>query len=441
MILPTPQQATGGLPPSHARALAALPEPLQQHLRARGAYAPARLLESPLLDLVEALDLPFETIKQIRATVGQRLMPPSSTVAELAAAAASATAPRHVPTGLDTLDNTLNGGIPAGSVTEVVGPAGMGKTQLCMTLTVNSLLGGASSGRAGAWTAAAAADGSDAASPLSGQRPAQPLQSDKGSWLQEAAGQEQQGSVVYIDAEGKMSIKRWARVQSGTPLPPQLASSSCSHSTSTAPSPASAACTTGWRRLRERGFRGPWVWRGCWTGSLSTDRPAAASCWGRSRRGGGQEGLPVPTARAPASQPCTWEQEQERGCIQAALPAPAAPPLLQSLDAVMLPHAVRLVVVDSVAALARLDFAPGSMQNRQRVLGQQASALKRLAETYSVPVLVTNQVMARVREADASESSSNSGGGVAAALGTMWAHAVNTRLVLEAHNGEHVGFR
>lgn len=36
----------------------------------------------------------------------------------------------HLPTGLQGLDGALWGGIPFGIVTEVVGPAGIGKTQV-----------------------------------------------------------------------------------------------------------------------------------------------------------------------------------------------------------------------------------------------------------------------------------------------------------------------
>ncbi len=40
----------------------------------------------------------------------------------------------HLPTGLQGLDGALWGGIPFGIVTEVVGPAGIGKTQVLVKL-------------------------------------------------------------------------------------------------------------------------------------------------------------------------------------------------------------------------------------------------------------------------------------------------------------------
>lgn len=40
----------------------------------------------------------------------------------------------HLPTGLKGLDEALCGGIPFGVLTELVGPAGIGKTQVCFFL-------------------------------------------------------------------------------------------------------------------------------------------------------------------------------------------------------------------------------------------------------------------------------------------------------------------
>lgn len=42
----------------------------------------------------------------------------------------------HLPTRLKGLDQALCGGIPFGVVTELVGPAGIGKTQFCLKLAL-----------------------------------------------------------------------------------------------------------------------------------------------------------------------------------------------------------------------------------------------------------------------------------------------------------------
>jgi len=104
---------------------------------------------------------------------------------------------------------------------------------------------------------------------------------------------------------------------------------------------------------------------------------------------------------------------------------------------------IQLVVLDSVAALLRLDFGEAKQTlQRQEHLGQQAVTLKRLAEEHRIPVVVTNQVTSRPNAAAAHTfqqaggagarggSSSNSGF-LTAALGPKWAHCVNVRLVLE----------
>lgn len=69
----------------------------------------------------------------------------------------------------------------------------------------------------------------------------------------------------------------------------------------------------------------------------------------------------------------------------------------------------------------------------------QASRLKFLAETFRIPVLVTNQVTTSFGGGGAGGTGGTGGGGggghLTAALGTLWAHAVNTRLVLESVQG------
>ena len=47
---------------------------------------------------------------------------------------------QRISTGSDSLDRLLLGGLETHAVTEFYGPSGVGKTQLCHTLTVNSIL-------------------------------------------------------------------------------------------------------------------------------------------------------------------------------------------------------------------------------------------------------------------------------------------------------------
>ena len=111
---------------------------------------------------------------------------------------------------------------------------------------------------------------------------------------------------------------------------------------------------------------------------------------------------------------------------------------LEGLEAVIIEHSVRLVVVDSIAFLVR--SGEGTLHERHELLGEQASRLKTLAEAFRIPVIVTNQVTTRTERggrgfAEAGDGLEPPGAQVeaqlAASLGTKWAHDVNLRLSLE----------
>lgn len=46
----------------------------------------------------------------------------------------------HIPTGSDKLDHALGNGIRLGTVTELVGSSGCGKTQMCLKMAFNTIL-------------------------------------------------------------------------------------------------------------------------------------------------------------------------------------------------------------------------------------------------------------------------------------------------------------
>ena len=98
--------------------------------------------------------------------------------------------------------------------------------------------------------------------------------------------------------------------------------------------------------------------------------------------------------------------------------------LLEEMELLVMTEGVRFLVLDSVASKIRNEFDSTQMQKRQAMLLEQAQTLKQLAERFNIPVLVSNQVTTRVGE-KVDESF------ITAALGPLWAHAVNTRLVLE----------
>ncbi|XP_050345145.1 DNA repair protein RAD51 homolog 4 isoform X2 [Nymphalis io] len=51
------------------------------------------------------------------------------------------TCKKFIPTGINSLDTILEGGLPVGLITEICGLAGSGKSQLCMQLAINSVMG------------------------------------------------------------------------------------------------------------------------------------------------------------------------------------------------------------------------------------------------------------------------------------------------------------
>ncbi|KAJ7552481.1 hypothetical protein O6H91_06G057100 [Diphasiastrum complanatum] len=103
---------------------------------------------------------------------------------------------------------------------------------------------------------------------------------------------------------------------------------------------------------------------------------------------------------------------------------------------------VRLIVIDSIAALFRsaFDNTIKDMSTRAGLFFKLASTLKRYAEQFDLAVVVTNQVMDVVEDQIKSVKKQlqigntavlcSSGRMVAPALGLSWANCVNTRLFL-----------
>ena len=125
---------------------------------------------------------------------------------------------------------------------------------------------------------------------------------------------------------------------------------------------------------------------------------------------------------------------------------------LDSLEAEVIDHGVRLILVDSVAAPVKRAFGPGEGRERQEALGLVGSRLKWLADVFRLPVAVTNhtagtflreageaggasEAPAAVDEAAVTAMGAGSDGAQVAAFGLQWAHSVNIRIVLETLGG------
>ncbi|XP_021889753.1 DNA repair protein RAD51 homolog 2 [Carica papaya] len=229
----------------------------------------------------------------------------------------------HLPTRLKGLDAALCGGIPYGVLTELVGPAGIGKTQFCLKLALLASL-------------PACYGGLD-------------------------------GRVIYIDVESKFSS----------------------------------------RRMIEIGLKSfPYIFH---------------------LKGLAQE----MAGRILVLQPASLSDFTES---------------LQELKLSVLQNQVKLLVIDSMAALASGEYEQGF--RRQHSLCWHISFVKSLAEFSRIPVVVTNQVRSQSHDDTCQydfqaqsrdemvDDPMKYDSHLIAALGIHWAHAVTIRLILEAKSGQ-----
>ncbi|KAF4396013.1 hypothetical protein G4B88_020650 [Cannabis sativa] len=109
---------------------------------------------------------------------------------------------------------------------------------------------------------------------------------------------------------------------------------------------------------------------------------------------------------------------------------------------------IRLIVVDSIAALFRSEFdnTPSDLKQRSSLFFKISGQLKLLAKRFNVAVVVTNQVVDFMGESGSLNglrignlgSLYSSGRRVCPALGIAWANCVNSRLFL-SRNEEVIG--
>ncbi|CAH1790657.1 unnamed protein product [Owenia fusiformis] len=122
---------------------------------------------------------------------------------------------------------------------------------------------------------------------------------------------------------------------------------------------------------------------------------------------------------------------------------------LQNLEEDIISKGIKLIVLDSVASLVRKEFDTKGTKNitqRTNLLAQEAAILKYLAESFKIPVVVTNQITTRYGQGNTSDAGNDvnhdmsvngmssmdgDGGYVTAALGNTWSHSVNTRLIVQ----------
>ena len=106
--------------------------------------------------------------------------------------------------------------------------------------------------------------------------------------------------------------------------------------------------------------------------------------------------------------------------------------LLSLLGAKMVEDQFKLLIIDSITALFRVDFTGrGELAERQQKLGRMLSHLVKLAEEFNVAVYITNQVIADPGGASMFTADPKKPVG-----GHVMAHASTTRLFLRKGRGE-----
>ncbi|CAM9625358.1 unnamed protein product [Scytosiphon promiscuus] len=309
---------------------------LVTRLASEGLHTAGDIFSKTELQLVQSLDMGRSQVVAVLDHVARKIVPEQKTAGELLRERRESGVSLFIATGLPTMDGALQGGFPAGMITELVGPAGIGKTQMCLMMAAQACLPACLGG------------------------------------LGEDAG------VVYLDTERKFSPDRLVEIASA--------------------------------RLPEH------------YGEFAIGK-------------------------------CSMERLLNQVTVFTVDNSTALLERLESLQTRIIEGNVRLIILDSIAALARRDFAREDTVTRQELLTRQAAVLKSLAYTFSIAVVVTNQVTSGWqggnRHSIASHTNSFSrhensafateiSGGrgercVIPALGNTWHHCVSNRLILEQH--------
>ncbi|XP_071915666.1 DNA repair protein RAD51 homolog 2-like isoform X4 [Coffea arabica] len=299
-----------------------LPKSIANIFAARNIHTAKDALSLTEFELMELLDVGLAEVTTAVSSISEISCPPYQTALSLLEQRMhNEHLAGHLPTRLKGLDAALCGGIPFGVITELVGPAGIGKTQFCLKL---SLLASLPSSHGGL-----------------------------------------DGHVVYVDTESKFSS----------------------------------------RRMIEIGVN---------------SFPEIFQIEGMAQQMAG---------RILVLQPTTPTEFSE---------------CLQKIKDSLLQHHVKLLVIDSMAAL--VSGRDGQGQCRQHPLGWHMTFIKSLAEFSRIPVVVTNQVRSHSGDDPFHYSFQDSrqnldfpttfDSHLVAALGIPWAHAVSIRLVLESKSGQ-----
>ncbi|KNC86817.1 hypothetical protein SARC_01049 [Sphaeroforma arctica JP610] len=98
-------------------------------------YTCADVLSISKYELIDQLDIDYHVAESVYNAIALASMPKGTNAATMLAETT------YLPIGLGLLDEQLKGGLLSGTLTEVVGPSGAGKTQFCLQSVINAVLG------------------------------------------------------------------------------------------------------------------------------------------------------------------------------------------------------------------------------------------------------------------------------------------------------------
>jgi RAD51-like protein 1 len=326
-----------------------LPLDCDKHVKAkletRGVRSAEDALKKSELDVIELIDVSLEKATKALRQIAKGACPKPITAFQLKETSVGKKGENFIKTGVKTLDEALLGGVPVGTITEFVAPAGSGKTQMCLGLVAQTC-------------APKNFGGLDA-------------------------------SVVFVDTEQTFSSNRLAEIAKK---------------------------------------RFPEIYDKDYYKDGNNNK-------GVSNFGGMDKDAEMRLEKLLAEKvfvvtPQSLQELKVR---------------IENLKPALTQSDAKLIVIDSVARLARAEGGIGagssssaSLVKRQNILSSIAAALKRHAEQLNVAVVVTNQVTTSTNlNSNYNYNSSNDpakanmvsrDSQVAAALGTKWAHCVNVRI-------------
>ena len=292
------------------------------------------LLECSPLYLMSNADLNHKDATALIAKVSEKLMSKPVTARQLLLQHESRTPGMYLPSGLAALDAAMGGGFIVGTLSEVCGPPGVGKTQLCLSACVQCIV----------------------------QRAKEENNVVNGSGKY---------SILYIDTEMKFSAQR----------------------------------------LQEIALHGfPSLFQEQTHGELSDHDDYDG--------GGSHSNLDGLLRSISVIQPTSSLDLLQR---------------IQGMQSDVISNGVRLVILDSVAALARREQL--MEHEKEKCIVGQAAALKILAESCKCVVLATNQIQPcspkqEIHEEILEDTILDQGVAYHSSLGTVWQHCVTSRLVM-----------